>query len=107
MPKPTDCVWFVTSHTGVAADGFINAGQDVKVEITFHPKAADPDIRVERLRCRVLDASTAAAGVPAGGSGAGSGGAAAAPLGAGADLYLTLTGNCITSQAQQELVSFK
>eukprot|EP00775_Hariotina_reticulata_P008964 gene8964-9139_t len=32
------------------AEGFLAAGQDVKLEVSFHPTAVTPDIRVERLQ---------------------------------------------------------
>jgi hypothetical protein len=57
----------------------------VKLEVSFHPTGLEPDIRAERVRCRV--------GEP------GSDGAAV--------LALTLAGACVPSTAQPEAVTFK
>ncbi|WIA13448.1 hypothetical protein OEZ85_007028 [Tetradesmus obliquus] len=80
------------------ADGFLAPGQDVKLEVAFHPTAVNADIRVERVHCRLLNSAPA-----------GSGGSAAELAGAAAassDLLLTLTGVCVQSEAAGEL-SFK
>ncbi|GMH35419.1 hypothetical protein BSKO_03287 [Bryopsis sp. KO-2023] len=60
-------------------DGFLPPGRDVKLEIAFHPVAVSPDIRVERVRCKVDG---------------------------GEDQFLTLTGACAESQPQSEAVVF-
>jgi len=78
------------------AEGFLAAGQDVKLEVTFHPNAVEPDIRVERLRCRLLDAPGPAATAAAAAAGA-----------AMRELLLTLTGSCVASQALSEVLTFK
>jgi hydrocephalus-inducing protein len=86
-------------------EGFLAPGQDVKLEVSFHPTAVNPDIRVEQLRCRLTGsaaAPTAAADASA---------AAAAPsaltLQKLPDLLLTLTGACAASEATGEPVLFK
>lgn len=61
------------------ADGFLAPGQDVKLDVTFHPAEVNPDVRVEKVRLQVEG---------------------------GADCALTLTGACIASSAQPEVVSF-
>jgi hydrocephalus-inducing protein len=73
------------------ADGFLAPGQDVKLEVTFHPTAVNADIRVERIHCRLLNSAGSSAADAAGGAAASS------------DLLLTLTGACVQSEAAGEL----
>lgn len=61
------------------AEGFLAPHQDVKLDVSFHPAAVDPDIRVQGVRCKVEGA---------------------------ADLALTLTGACVKAAAQPEVVKF-
>ncbi|EFJ42226.1 hypothetical protein VOLCADRAFT_67248 [Volvox carteri f. nagariensis] len=61
------------------AEGFLAPGQDVKLDVAFHPTEVNPDIRVDKVRLRVEG---------------------------GTDCSLTLTGACIASAAQPEVVSF-
>ena len=62
------------------ATGFIAAGEDVKLDVTFEPKETHADIRVERVRC-ILDGCD--------------------------DQFLTLTGACVAQEAQPDKVSFQ
>jgi hydrocephalus-inducing protein len=75
------------------ADGFLAPGQDVKLEVTFHPTAVNADIRVERIHCRLLNSA---------GSGSSTADAAGGAA-ASSDLLLTLTGACVQSEAAGEL----
>ncbi|KXZ49496.1 hypothetical protein GPECTOR_21g722 [Gonium pectorale] len=61
------------------ADGFLAPGQDVKLDVTFHPTEVNPDVRVDKVKLRVEG---------------------------GAECLLTLTGACIATAAQPEVVSF-
>jgi hydrocephalus-inducing protein len=86
----------------VTAEGFLAAGQDVKLEVSFHPTAVNPDIRVERLQCRLLtpgpvlaDGELSSAAAAAGGDTAASG------------LQLTLTAACAMPDAVAEPVVFR
>lgn len=81
----------------------------MKLEVSFHPATVNPDIRVERLHCRLFTSSSAAD----------SGSRSASPLpgtaaaecssssGLSSDLLLTLTGACMESEAVGEPVAFK
>ena len=53
--------------------------QNVKFDVTFHPTSVNPDISVERLRLKVEG---------------------------GDDRFLTLTGACINTSAQPDVVNF-
>lgn len=86
------------------ADGFLAPGQDVKLEVSFHPTAVNPDIRVEQLRCK-LSGSAAAPAAAADASAAAAPGAVS--LQKLPDLLLTLTGACAASEATGEPVVFK
>ncbi|KAF5830389.1 hypothetical protein DUNSADRAFT_14652 [Dunaliella salina] len=46
------------------ATGFLAPGQDVKLDIVFHPQCLSPDLRAERVRCRVGE-SCSQQGTPA------------------------------------------
>lgn len=88
------------------AEGFLAAGQDVKLEVSFHPTTVNPDIRVEQLRCKL----TGSVGMPAAEGAAGAGAAAptaALPLQSIPDLLLTLTGACSASEPVEEPVAFR
>lgn len=61
------------------ADGFLAPGQDVKLDVTFHPTEVNPDVRVDKVRLKVEG---------------------------GEDGALTLTGACINTAAQPEAVAF-
>jgi hydrocephalus-inducing protein len=61
-------------------EGFLAPGKDVKLDVTFHPPAVDPDIRKDRVVCSVEG---------------------------GADLHLTLTGTCVETHAQPEALVFE
>lgn len=61
------------------SDGFLAPGKDVKLDITFLPGAIDPDIRKDRVCCTVEG---------------------------GAPQYLTLTGTCVETRAQEEVLQF-
>lgn len=68
-------------HFSVApAEGFLAPGQDVKLEVTFVPRELSSDIRVDRARMKVEG---------------------------GADKFLTLTGSCVTQEAQADVVRFQ
>lgn len=86
------------------AEGFLAPGQDVKLEVSFHPTAVNPDIRIEQLRCK-LSGSAAALNASADASAAGSPGAVS--LQKLPDLLLTLTGACAASGATGEPIVFK
>jgi hydrocephalus-inducing protein len=97
-------------------EGFLAPGQDVKLEVSFHPTAVNPDMRVEQLRCRLSGSAAAAAltvtsegALAAASAGAGGAGAAApAPLLQSIpDLVLTLTGACSASEAIGEPLAFR
>ncbi|KAG2489301.1 hypothetical protein HYH03_012133 [Edaphochlamys debaryana] len=60
------------------ADGFLAPGQDVKLDVTFHPSAVNPDVRIDKVRLKVEG---------------------------GPDQTLTLTGACIATAAQPEVVT--
>jgi hydrocephalus-inducing protein len=87
------------------AEGFLAPGQDVKLEVSFHPTALNPDIRIEQLRCK-LSGSAAAPTAAADASAAG-GSPGAVSLQKLPDLLLTLTGACAASEATGEPVVFK
>jgi hydrocephalus-inducing protein len=95
------------------AEGFLAPGQDVKLEVTFHPTAVNPDIRVEQLRCRLTGSAGALAALPepppAASSGGSAGRQAPAPqaLQTIPDLLLTLTGTCSASEPVGEPVVFR
>lgn len=61
------------------ADGFLAAGKDVKLDIIFHPRVVDPDIRKDRVCCAVEG---------------------------GVNQFLTLTGTCVETVAQEEVLQF-
>lgn len=89
-------------------EGFLAPGQDVKLEVSFHPAAVNPDIRVEQVHCKL---SGSASVPPAAAGDASSPTAAAAAAGASLqklpDLLLTLTGACAASQPTGDPVLFK
>lgn len=85
-------------------DGFLAPGQDVKLEVSFHPTAVNPDIRLEQLRCK-LSGSAAVAAAAADASAAA--GPATVSLQKLPDLLLTLTGACAATEATGEPVLFK
>ncbi|KAL0040642.1 hypothetical protein WJX79_000331 [Trebouxia sp. C0005] len=62
------------------ASGFLAPNQQAQVDITFHPRAIHPDIRVDKVRCKVEG---------------------------GEDSFLTLTGACSQTQAQAVTLDFK
>lgn len=62
------------------AEGFLGPGQDVKLDVTFHPTSINPDIRVERVRLTVEG---------------------------GEDRFLTLTGACMGTEVQAQTYSFR
>lgn len=87
---------------GFSADGFLAPDQDIKLEVSFHPTAINPDIRLEQLRCKLSGSSTAPAADAS---------PAAAPAAVSLqklpDLLLTLTGACAASEPTGEPVRFK
>lgn len=92
-----------------SAEGFLAPGQDVKLEVSFHPTEVNSDIRVEHLPCQLYTSSTAVDGGSSSAS-AGSGSAAVDSCtrpGLGSDLLLTLTGACVDSEAVGEPVVFR
>ncbi|KAK9824158.1 hypothetical protein WJX72_008157 [[Myrmecia] bisecta] len=62
------------------AEGFLAPAQDVKLDVTFHPRNVSRDIRVEKVRCKVEG---------------------------GEDRFLTLTGACVESKAEAAAVEFR
>jgi hydrocephalus-inducing protein len=86
------------AHAVARAEGFLAPGQDVKLEVSFHPTAVNPDIRIEQLRCKLSGSADASA---SGGS------LGAVSLQKLPDLLLTLTGACAASEATGEPVVFK
>eukprot|EP00879_Flechtneria_rotunda_P018040 GHRR01018909.1.p1 GENE.GHRR01018909.1~~GHRR01018909.1.p1 ORF type:complete len:542 (+),score=201.99 GHRR01018909.1:696-2321(+) len=84
------------------AEGFLAPGQDVKLEVSFHPTAVNPDIRVERLCCRMITSDAPAA---AEGSSKVAADSATAP--GLHDLLLTVTGACAASEAVGEPLVFR
>jgi hydrocephalus-inducing protein len=88
------------------AEGFLAPGQDVKLEVSFHPTAVNPDIRLQQLRCK-LSGSAAAPAAAADASAAAPAAAAPMSLQKLPDLLLTLTGACAGSEATGEPVVFK
>lgn len=90
-----------------SAEGFLAPGQDIKLEVSFHPTSVNSDIRVERLHCKLSSSAAAAEGSsrsasPALGAAADIGGSSVS-----SDLLLTLTGACIMSEAVGEPVQFR
>lgn len=67
------------------AEGFLAPGQDVKLEVSFHPTGLEPDIRADRIHCRIGEPGTDGSGL----------------------LFLTLAGACVPSTLQPEPVTFK
>ena len=74
-----DAAAFAPHFSVFPSEGFVAPNQDVKLEVTFHPTALDPDIRVERVKCQV--------------EGAG-------------ELFLTLTGSCAAQEAEEGKLVF-
>lgn len=87
------------------AEGFLAPGQDVKLEVSFHPTAVSPDIRVEQLRCKL--SGSAAAPTAAADASAVQAAPALVSLQKLPDLPLTLTGACAASEPTGEPVVFK
>lgn len=87
------------------AEGFLAPGQDVKLEVSFHPTAINPDIRLEQLRCKL--SGSAAPTTAAADASAAASSPATVSLQKLPDLLLNLTGACAASEATGEPVVFK
>jgi hypothetical protein len=74
-----DASEFLPDFSISPSEGYISPGTDIPLEITFHPKEINQDIRYENLICHVEGMS---------------------------EIYLTLTGTCISQPNQMDLVKF-